>query len=472
MGRSGKKSATPKASKPTVSEQKPEQLPEPASEPLQRQDSQRSQQHAFRVTCEADAKPGDVVFSEAPILNVSQKKASYMLEDLQRWLIKFGLLDVDSRITVLAMPYHKKAASGGILAGLVGKRGEHVEERLRLTNGVSSDEAWALLRIVERNAIEVQTAENQWDSMLLPSIPGIKHSCLPNAALGLGNQPGIVDLRALKALAAGESVTISYFDEEHLLSSTSERRKQLEARRQFECDCTRCVGIDVLRAFRCPKQTCRGVLNAVGAGDGLSSCRVCQKVPTDHATSEILAAERRLLEIAPEARIGLQKVAGSLSIAVQKRDAAGFSSAMEVAMHALGKGATAASDNKQVDASHIAVVGLAKDAAKVRTLLGDSLAATGRGELAAKMWRAAARELREGIDNENRAFPLPRHGRLLDLVGLAGVHGRTGCEAEARACFAEAFAEIDLVSWSAPQERREELQIMRENIETMLAAAN
>merc|ERR1712008_284458 len=190
------------------------------------------------------------------------------------------------------------------------------------------------------------------------------------------------------------------------------------------------------------------------------------------ATADMLAAERRLLEVAPEARRSLQKVAGSLSIALQKRDAAAFSSASEVAMHALGKGASAAADNKQVDASHHAIVGLAKDAATVRTLLGDSLAATGRGELAAKMWRAAARELREGIDNEYRAFPLPRHGHLLDLIGLAGLHGRAGCEAETRACFAEAFAEIDLVSWSAPQERREELQTMRENLKTMLAAAN
>jgi len=295
---------------------------------------------------------------------------------------------------------------------------------------------------------------------------------LPNAALGLGNQPGNVELRALRALAAGESVTISYLDEEQLMSPTSERRKQLEGRRQFECSCTRCVGTDVLRAFRCPKQTCKGLLHALGAGDGLSSCSCCGKEPTDHATSQILAAERRLLEVAPEARRGLQRVAGSLSIALQKRDAAGFSSASEVAMHALGKGAMTTNENKQVDASHQAVVGLAKDAASVRTLLGDSLAATGRAELGAKMWRAAARELREGIDNEYNAFPSPRYGRLLDLVGLAGLHGRAGCETEARACFAEAFAEIDLVLWSAPQERREELQTMRENIETMLAAVN
>jgi len=471
MPRSSKKSTTPKASEPTASEKtapgkQPEQQPEtPKAAAV-------AEQHASTVMSDVDAKPGDVVFSEAPILTVSQKTAAFTLEDLQRWLIKFGLLDAGSRTTVLAMPHHKKAASGGILADLVGRRGENVQEKLRLPNGVSHDEAWLLLRVVERNAIEIQTAEHQWDSMLLPTLAAVNHSCLPNGAVGMGNQPGTVEVRALKALAAGEKVTISYLDEESLLSSTSERRKKLAARRQLECACTRCAGTDILRAFRCPKQTCNGLLHAMGAGDCLSTCARCGKSATDHATGEILAAERRLLEASPEARRSMQRVSGSLSIALQKRDAAAFSSAIEVAMHALGKGASAASDNKQVDASHYAIVGVAKDAAVVRTLLGDSLAATGRGELAAKMWRAAARELREGIDNEHRAFPLPRHGRLLDLVGLAGLHGRAGCETEARACFAEAFSEIDLVSWSAPKERREELQAMRENIETMLAAAN
>mmetsp|Transcript_130134 Transcript_130134/g.417590 ORF Transcript_130134/g.417590 Transcript_130134/m.417590 type:complete len:541 (+) Transcript_130134:51-1673(+) len=422
-------------------------------------------------------EPGEVVLRATPVMEISRKGQALTIEELQRWAYKFMLLDSNQRERVLAMSSQKKAAPAGALASLVGKRGEQVAELIRVPNGVTAEDLWTLFRILESSAFEVAATEESAQVVLLLLGCSMNHSCLPNALLGPGAKKGTIEVRTLRPIGAGEEVTISYIDEQSLFRPVADRRAALSRRRQFACACDRCAGPDTLRVFRCMRQTCRGsVMASASDGDGSSSssttltaCGTCGKVPAGHGASEVLAAEQRILDVAKEVTRTLQKTAGGLSIALAKRDGAAFAPASEAAMHALGTCANLVSSNKQVEPQHFAVAGLAKSAATLRTLMGDSLAATNRGELASKMWGAAAGELGEAIQNEYKALPLPRDGRIMDLVGVAGLLSRLAKPEAAQRYFEDALNDIRLIGWACAPSRREELESMRQGVEAALA---
>lgn len=71
----------------------------------------------------------------------------------------------------------------------------------------------------------------------------INHSCAPNAAQSFVFQRGALprlQIRALRAIAAGTEVCISYIDQQ-LQASTAERRALLQQTYHFACDCPRCT---------------------------------------------------------------------------------------------------------------------------------------------------------------------------------------------------------------------------------------
>jgi hypothetical protein len=104
------------------------------------------------------------------------------------------------------------------------------------------------------------------------------HCCAPNAAFST-KVGGAIRYFALRPIAQGEQVTISYLADVHRLSRL-ERRTRLLDTKNFWCTCSRCAGPDDCAALRCC--ACGGVAAHSSAGaseanplDGWSCCDCC-----------------------------------------------------------------------------------------------------------------------------------------------------------------------------------------------------
>lgn len=419
---------------------------------------------------------GEVVLRESPALAVDQAAAAPTVAELQMWLDAFAALDALTRSHVLKLYRPEQAAEGGALASLLGRRGERVVELLRPPAGVAPEEVWRLLQVVECNTFGVESRGGGCLTELLPRISRLNHSCLPNALRGPGTEDGVVEVRAIRAIGEGKEITISYIDEEALLSSTCERKERLRRRWQFDCGCERCLAEDALRVFRCPAGPACGPKGAVcvaAGGDGrigLAPCCNCGRRPSVEAASERFEQEAKLREQAPVAVRAAVAAAGGLQVALEQRDGAAFEKAIEAAMTALTQCATAAALNKQVMPSHHLVVGIAKAAASVRAVLGDGLAAGKQRELAVDMWGRAAGELAEAMEAEKAVLPIPRDGRIGDLIGLSGIYQRMERKEEARKYLQEALDEMGAVYWACAPSRRGSSEMMQKGVEAALAA--
>jgi len=116
--------------------------------------------------------------------------------------------------------------------------------RLLVATARSSRESLALLAArLACNAFDLVDAETG-DSVgegLYPSIAvSVNHSCAPTAdfVVEVGANSGALALRALRPLAAGEAVTVSYCN---AFSTASSRRQHLKEAYLFMCRCQRCV---------------------------------------------------------------------------------------------------------------------------------------------------------------------------------------------------------------------------------------
>lgn len=422
----------------------------------------------LKHTGAAALEVGALVVTEKPVMKIILKSDEPSQAELQQWVDRFAALDPNSRDRIMELAAHQKAVSHGALAKIVGKRGEQLQEKLKIPEGVKMEDAWELMLVLESNSVEFEMKGGMYLSVLCLGISHLKHSCSPNALLGMGKEAGTIELRALKPIAPGDEVTVSYLGEPDLMVPTSERQAYLKKRWQFRCVCERCGAPDMLRAFKCPKVNCKGLVYANSAGDGIEACIECGKDLAPQQTQDFFRAEANCKKHHDELKTELLKAAGSLQMAVEARNGDGLASASEVAISTLSRAVHIYTTNRQVDPSHYAIAGLATAAASVRTMLGDSMAATGREEKAKKMWIPAAGELKEAIDAHYRALPLPRDGYAQDMAGLAALYGRLGKPEEARKCFQEAADVLDLVSWACDPARREELDLLRKGCEAAL----
>ncbi|CAE8723254.1 unnamed protein product [Polarella glacialis] len=424
---------------------------------------------------------GDLVFREVPALAIDQASTSPEVPDLQSWVDSFAALAAPARAQVLKLHCPDEAAQGGTLAALLGSGGERLGNLLRFPAGVSHEEIWRLLRIVECNTFGVNSESGGSLVELLPGLSRLNHSCLPNALRGPGSEAGTVEVRAVRPVATGEELSISYLDEEQLLSPRARRRARLSGRWQFRCGCERCVGPDLVRVFRCPAGgMCgsKGLLSPKAGADvddtGISSlegvtCGGCGREMPASFAEKAIAAELRLAETAPPARRTAEAAVGRLSAALEARDGPAFEKAVEVGMEALARLAGCAVSCPEVAPSHHLVAGLAKAAATLRAVLGDGLAAAGRKELAQDMWGRAAAEMQEAMAAEYSALPLPRDGRIADLIGLSGLYQRLGRTDDARGCLTDAVSGMRSVYWACAPDQRASSQEMQRGVEEFLA---
>jgi SET and MYND domain-containing protein len=109
---------------------------------------------------------------------------------------------------------------------------------------------------------------------LFDRISLLNHSCDPNAVVLFDGAAAIV--RALKPIAAGDELTISYIDR---ATDRYERQQQLMSQYFFTCSCSRCVGPpadDVYElALRCADSGCSGQVARTSADSPDGVCLQC-----------------------------------------------------------------------------------------------------------------------------------------------------------------------------------------------------
>eukprot|EP00933_Yihiella_yeosuensis_P051644 TRINITY_DN49621_c0_g1_i1.p1 TRINITY_DN49621_c0_g1~~TRINITY_DN49621_c0_g1_i1.p1 ORF type:complete len:515 (-),score=138.58 TRINITY_DN49621_c0_g1_i1:219-1763(-) len=112
------------------------------------------------------------------------------------------------------------------------------------------------------------------------------HSCRPNAALRVGHE-NRMQLTAIRDIAPGEDVLVSYIGEGNLLRPTAWRQKQLHTW-GFTCDCVRCTSPeDSTRGFVCPSCGEGTVLarQSCSSGSSWGSCVACGVAPSSEDLS-------------------------------------------------------------------------------------------------------------------------------------------------------------------------------------------
>lgn len=429
-----------------------------------------------KVLVSIEAKqPGDLVFGEAPVLAVRQASEAPTLEELQKWLDSFAVLQARTRAAVLALCCPEEAALGGHLASVLGgSRGSKMSQILQIPDGVSSDDAWKFLRIMECNTFRVPLPDGFVRVELLLTTSRINHSCSPNALRGPSPTRDLeVEVRALRPISPGEELTIAYLPADTLMTPTPERRELLQRRWQFMCGCSRCSQPDTLRAFCCPAgPLCkeRGVIFPTADGNELTACQKCGRCATPEQASKAFDGEAQLVESAERTERAAQAAAAELQEALEARDGPRFEAASKAAMQSLKDCASVALASAEVAPSHHLVARLAKSAASLRAMLGDGLAAGGKEKLSQDMWSRAAGELNGAMQSQEQCLALPRDGRIADLIGLSGLYQRLGNAMEARRCLLEAQKNMKLIYWACEPGQQESSREMQSGVEGAIAA--
>lgn len=125
---------------------------------------------------------------------------------------------------------------------------------------------------------------------LFPIMGLINHSCAPNCGWSNAGD-GAVALHALRDLKEGEEITLSYID---IDKERSERRRELQETKHFDCACERCSeplaeSVDrFLEGFVCPRCPSKEQALLIAAGDKA----VCQECQFDLPLAPIEAAVR------------------------------------------------------------------------------------------------------------------------------------------------------------------------------------
>jgi hypothetical protein len=110
-------------------------------------------------------------------------------------------------------------------------------DKLAKLTGLPMATAAALIYQVRTNAAEVSRGGKKVGCALSVLMGWHNHDCTPSAVANV-TADGAVTVRALRDIAEGEEVTISYVDAR---KSVDERRKTLALHYGFECKCARCV---------------------------------------------------------------------------------------------------------------------------------------------------------------------------------------------------------------------------------------
>ncbi|KAJ1458993.1 hypothetical protein M885DRAFT_512124 [Pelagophyceae sp. CCMP2097] len=114
---------------------------------------------------------------------------------------------------------------------------EAQKKALGQLTGVPPDVVSLLIGQIRSNAASIVRSNNKVGCALSVHMGYTNHSCSPNAAAQV-DESGFVTLTALRPLASGEEVTISYMDTN---ADVVDRRNTLKLHYEFDCACERCA---------------------------------------------------------------------------------------------------------------------------------------------------------------------------------------------------------------------------------------
>ncbi|CAE8610232.1 unnamed protein product [Polarella glacialis] len=158
-----------------------------------------------------------------------------------------------------------------------------------------------LLGVWLLNCFEHSEEPVGFSTFFLPSF--VSHDCRPNCMWHYEGDSFV--MRARKAIAAGDEITVSYLAEEALLESTASRRTQLEATKHFLCNCGTCSAtLDLVRGFACPGckegEVFLDVRGERPASAAQGACRRCGFLPDARQVSDLAEQEARIEELVQE----------------------------------------------------------------------------------------------------------------------------------------------------------------------------
>ena len=142
-----------------------------------------------------------------------------------------------------------------------------------LVEGLGVDDLMHLFSRIECNQFGIWgKKDNLYGRALYLPCALFNHSCLPNC---VRVQSGInIRIQALRPIARGEELCISYID---LEGNTSDRRELLRKHYLFDCVCVRCLDATeqsdrIVEAMMCKKKMCSGLLISSGSSRVCASC--------------------------------------------------------------------------------------------------------------------------------------------------------------------------------------------------------
>lgn len=141
---------------------------------------------------------------------------------------------------------------------------------------LASEEKRALLGILKLNSVHLPGQ----GAGVFATISRANHSCQPNARFKFGPGRTYCSLVAMRRLAAGDEITVSYISESNMLLPISHRRKML-SNWNFTCCCPRCAASsDDTRGMRCPACGVNGIYPSP-AGSWLPCIACDSQIPED-----------------------------------------------------------------------------------------------------------------------------------------------------------------------------------------------
>eukprot|EP00931_Biecheleriopsis_adriatica_P093817 TRINITY_DN67538_c0_g1_i1.p1 TRINITY_DN67538_c0_g1~~TRINITY_DN67538_c0_g1_i1.p1 ORF type:complete len:501 (+),score=131.08 TRINITY_DN67538_c0_g1_i1:25-1527(+) len=239
-----------------------------------------------------DVKVGEVVLQETPLLRVKGPKGALPADALAAPSLSA------LRSAKLFVP---DEASSRVVKRL---RAECRRPRPRAEPPSEEEQEAALLvrSVLHFNSFGAGPAGR--DQVVFPTLARANHSCAPNC-LADGD---LGTLRAMRPVAAGEELTVSYLDDAALLMAREARRKELQEHWEFHCACKRCEALgDDVRRFHagCSTPGCKGELLAHSGGlQTALRCESCGDVASTETQQALLRAEESAMASLDAARSG------------------------------------------------------------------------------------------------------------------------------------------------------------------------
>jgi SET and MYND domain-containing protein len=153
-------------------------------------------------------------------------------------------------------------------------------------------EVMLLLSKLELNAFTISDFDTRPVGIgVFPRAALINHSCAPNATASFEANTAYV--RALRRIAPGEEVTVSYID---IGEPCAKRRAELRVSFGFDCRCERCMAGDpkALMALRCCDPSCAGCVSR--EEEESTACDTCGRKRNQDQDQDSLAMFSVLFE--------------------------------------------------------------------------------------------------------------------------------------------------------------------------------